>query len=385
MHKNIVKSVFILMLIAGNTHAQKNENTYSIKSILTKPAAPVSPTVHADKTITFRLKAPSAKQVNLLFGEWDIKPQAMRKDSVGVWSITIGPVAPNIYAYLFSVDGINTLDFANSAIKSGLEIYSNVVEVPGTPARFDEVQEVPHGVLQHLTYTSTALKMRRGLTVFVPAEYALRTNQQFPVLYLRHGGGDNETSWTQSAGKADVILENLLAEKMAEPMIIVMTNGLIDGSWAGGSSKEGMAVLEAELLNEVIPVVERNYRVKPGKNARAIAGLSMGGGQAYIMGLKNLDKFSWIGQFSSGLLSDVDFNLNDRIPGIYSQKEEINKNIKLLWIGCGTLDPRYNGHLAMAEKLKESGIVYEFHSDEGGHEWKVWRNQLHGFLQRLFK
>lgn len=166
-------------------------------------------------------------------------------------------------------------------------------------------------------------------------------------------------------------------------MIIVMTNGMTDGSWAGGSSPEGMALLEDELLTDVIPLVEKSFHVIKNKENRAIAGLSMGGGQAFIMGLKNLDKFSWIGEFSSGLLSDYEFDLEKRIPGI-SNAEVVNSHLKLLWISCGTLDPRYNGHLNLVESLKKRGIKNEFTKFIGGHEWKVWRHSLYEFLQKIF-
>lgn len=222
------------------------------------------------------------------------------------------------------------------------------------------------------------------MVVFLPAEYNQQTSKKFPVLYLRHGGGDNETSWTQAAGRADVILENLIAAKKAKPMIIVMTNGLIDGTWAGGSSKEGVEQLEQELLKDVVPYVEKNYRVNAAKNARAIAGLSMGGGQSYIIGLKNLDKFSYIGEFSSGLLSDAKFDINERVPGIFAKPELVNNNLNLLWIACGKDDPRYSGHLAMVYALKEKQIKFESHESAGGHEWRFWREQLHDFMQKLF-
>lgn len=378
--------IFSLLLLSGlAATAQKPQNNYTVQGWWGASADPFSPIVNQDRSITFRFKAKNAKEVKLVFGEWDIKPLLMKKDTAGTWEIRIAPAAPGIYSYQFAVDGVNVIDPANPVVKSGTEVYGSIVEVPGIDGpRFDEVQNVPQGVLHHIKYHSSALKRLRGMVVFLPAEYSRQTAQKYPVLYLRHGGGDNETSWTQAAGRADVILENLIAAGKAKPMIIVMTNGLIDGTWAGGSSKEGVESLEQELLKDIIPYVERYYRVKTEKAGRAIAGLSMGGGQAYIIGLKNLDKFNYIGEFSSGLLSDAKFDINARVPGIFDKPEKVNNQLKLLWVACGKDDPRYSGHLAMVYALKEKQIRFESHETEGGHEWRFWREQLRDFMQRLF-
>lgn len=377
-------ALLILLALGFGALAQKPKNDYSVQGWWSPATAPFSPVVHQDKSVTFRLKAKNAKQVNLIFGEWNIKPAPMKKDTAGNWEVTIAPAAPGVYSYQFSVDGLNVLDPANPVVKSGTEIYGSIVEIPGDQPRFDEVQQVPHGVLNYVKYQSSALNKLRGMVVFLPAAYSKSTSAKFPVLYLRHGGGDNETSWTQAAGKADVILENLIAAGKAKSMIIVMTNGLTDGTWAGGSSKEGVEQLDQELIKDIIPYVEKNFRVKADKGSRAIAGLSMGGGQAYIMGLKHLDLFSYIGEFSSGLLSDAKFDINERIPGVFDRPELVNSNIKLLWIACGKDDPRYQGHLALIYALKEKKIRFESYETPGGHEWRFWREQLFGFMQRLF-
>jgi enterochelin esterase-like enzyme len=168
-------------------------------------------------------------------------------------------------------------------------------------------------------------------------------------------------------------------------MLIVMTNGLTDGSWSGGSSVEGMNTLEQELLTDVIPMIEKRYRVLANRENRAIAGLSMGGGQAYVLGLRNLDKFSYIGEFSAGILSEASFDYEKYIPGVISNPEEINQKLNLLWISCGTKDPRYAGHLGLISNLKSRGVKFEFHDLPFGHEWQFWRVQLHDFARCLFK
>lgn len=375
----------LFLLVSTLAMAQQQPGNYSISSFLTPAAPTFSPAVSSDNKITFRVKAPKASQVSLLFGEWNIKPQAMARDTAGNWAITVGPVQPGIYAYQFSVDGYNTVDLSNPVIKSGTELYGSIVEIHGNTPRFDEVQNVPHGTIRIHRYLSTPLKKLRGVYVYLPAGYDEKSATKYPVLYLRHGGGDNESSWSQTAGRADIILENLIAKKEAVPMIIVMTNGLTDGSWAGGSSKEGMEKLEEELLKDVIPLVEKNYKTLADKGSRAIAGLSMGGGQAYVMGLRNLDKFSWIGEFSSGLLSDTSFSINERAPGIFNNADAVNKQLKLLWIGCGTDDPRIPGHLSFANNLKKLKIKHEVYNVPGGHEWRVWREELAEFLKKLFR
>ncbi|MDR1527371.1 MAG: hypothetical protein LBS46_06855 [Dysgonamonadaceae bacterium] len=350
-----------------------------------KPAEPpFSPVVHADNRITFRIKAPNAQQVKLHFDEWDVKPQMLAKDNDGVWSITIPPVTPRTYQYTFEVDGIMIPDMANPNIKAGTSIYGSIVEVHGNPSRYDEYQDVAHGEVNIIRYLSTPLKRPREMYVYVPAAYQLQKQQSFPVLYLRHGGGDNESSWYKD-GRASCILDNLIASGKAVPMLVVMTNGMTDGTWAGGSSMEGMATLEKELLTDILPLIEKRYRVKAHRTQRAIAGLSMGGGQAFVIGLRHLDRFSAIGQFSSGLLSDPNFNFNEYLPGIWEKPEAVNQQLDVLWISCGTKDSRYPGHWSLTEKLNQKGIKNEFHEAPYGHEWEFWRLQLRDFAQRLFR
>jgi enterochelin esterase-like enzyme len=377
----------MLMIIVSFINASAQtlpKNTYSIKGWWGPPAPAFSPVVNADHGITFRIKAKNAQKVSLLFGEWNIKPQPLTKDTAGTWSITIKPVQPDIYSYLFNVDGVQVPDMNNPVIKIGTQIYQSVVEVSGTPARFDEVQNVPHGTMISKRFMSTPLKRTRSYTLYLPSEYYTQPTRKFPLLVLRHGGGDDETSWTQKAGSADVILENLIAQKKAVPMIILMPNGLTNSTWAGGSTPEAMKQLEQEMLIDILPAVEKTYRVLPGRENWAITGLSMGGGQSFVMGLRNLDKFAWIGEFSAGLLSDIDFKIDETLPGIVNAKT-INPKLKLFWIGCGDIDPRFPGHLGIVDLLNKRGIHNEWHPTPGGHEWKVWRVELEGFMQKIFK
>jgi enterochelin esterase-like enzyme len=371
----------VVAAVAQQT-ATTHHNTYSSKGLWIGGPPRVSPEIQPDRRLTFTLSAPNAKQVSLLFGEWEVKPQPMTRDDKGVWSITIGPVEPEIYQYLFNVDGVRTLDMANPNVKAGTSIYGNTVDVPGTPPRYDQVQAVPHGAIEVLQYSSTPLKRPRSVYVYLPPSYDADRTRRFPVLYLRHGGGDSEASWSAD-GRAGVILDNLLAKGKAVPMLIVMPNGMTDGSWAGGSSPEAMDALGKEMFEDVIPLIEKTYRVAPGRENRGITGLSMGGGQAFTIGLKNLDKFAWVGEFSAGILSGVETDVDALAPGVLKDAS-MNQKLRLFWIGCGTEDVRYNGHLDLVDQLKSRGIHIEFHSTPGGHEWKVWRHQLAEMLPMLF-
>lgn len=381
-----IVSLFFLVFVLQVRHVVAQESGAAFSTAgWWKPAGPVfSPEVHADRRVTFRLKSPEAKSVTLNFGEWDVTHHPMRKDKEGVWSTTVGPVAPSVYQYTFSVDGTLVPDMTNPEIKVGTSVYGSVLDVPGIDApRFDEEQAVPHGDIHILRYTSTPLRKQRSMYVYIPAGYATDPGRDYPVLYLRHGGGDAESSWIRD-GRAAIILDNLIARQEAVPMLIVMTNGLTDGSWSGGSTVAGMRDLENELLTDVIPLIETRYRVRKEKAGRAIAGLSMGGGQAFVMGLRNLDWFSYVGEFSAGVLSDGTFDYGKYLPGVMDTPQTIDEALRLLWISCGTKDPRYKGHVDFVAALRERGVTCEFYDAAAGHEWPFWRSQLRDFSKRLF-
>lgn len=360
------------------------------------------PEVHPDRSVTFRIAAPNAEAVSLRFGAGGIEPRPMTKSDDGVWSITIGPVAPQLYGYYFSVDGARVVDPNNRNVKIGVaRLYSSLLDVPGTPPRFDQWQEVPHGVIHIVQYTATPLKYRKALYVYTPPDYYENTTRRYPVLYLRHGGGDRERSWSEE-GRAGVIADNLIARGSADPMMIVMTNGHVtpDGRGSGGgSTPEAIGLLTRELLGDVIPLVERMFRTLPGPESRAITGLSMGAGQAFTIGLNNLDTFAWVGEFSSGMLSRtpevLEFDpaapsrqpLSKLVPAVFDDAEEVNRRLKLLYLSCGAGDDsRIAGQIKFAQSLDELGIRHHpFQEIPGGHEWKVWRSLLADFLQLIFR
>ncbi len=385
MKTRIAVMFFVPVILGLAQTPQRRPNTYRSQGGGAQVQRLISPEVHTDRRITFRIRAPQATIVHLLFGAWNPQQQPMTKDGSGVWSITIGPVEPEIYTYVFTIDGVRSLDLANPNLKTGSRgLDASEVEVLGTPPRFDEVQNVPHGTTQVRSYLSTPLKRLRGLYVYLPPGYEQDAKRKYPALYLRHGSGDTESNWSDD-GRAGVILENLLAQKKSAPMIIVMTNGDTDNTWAGGSSPQAMDALGAELLGDVIPLVEKNYRVLPGRENRAIAGLSMGGGQAFTIGLKHLEWFAWVAEFSSGLISSADFNLEKHLPGFLDDATGANKKLRLLYLSCGADDPRIPGQLNLCDELKEHGIRHEWVTTPGGHEWKVWRHLLADLMPRLFQ
>jgi enterochelin esterase-like enzyme len=355
-------------------------NTYHSTGTASAPPRLISPEVNPDRTIVFRLLAPQAAKVVLSFS--GMKP--MTRNDNGIWAATVGPMEPEIYQYNFVVDGLRVLDPANRNLKNGRTPDASIVEVPGNPPRFDEPQAVPHGALTIRAYVSTPLKKPRKLYVYTPPQYDREPDRRFPVLYLRHGNGDTEENWSDT-GRAGTILDNLIAQRKAVPMIIVMPNGDTDLSAAPGGSLEGIELVGQELLTDIIPMIDGTYRVAPGRENRAIAGLSMGGGQAFTIGLKHMEQFAWVGEFSSGLVSDADFKLEKHLPGFLDHPDDVNRKLKLLFLSCGKDDPRYPGQLDLADTLKAHGIQYVWYPTPGVHEWKVWRHSLAEFAQKAFQ
>jgi enterochelin esterase family protein len=345
----------------------------------------VSPEVQPDHAVTFRLRAPAAAKVELAVVSG--ATQAMTKDEAGVWSTTLGPLEPDLYRYNFLVDGLRIADPVNPSIDVGRNSATSLVDIPGTPPRFDERRPGPSGTLQIRHYRSAVLGVARRVFIYVPAAYDQEPLRRFPVLYLRHGNGDLEGSWNE-IGRAGVILDNLVAAGRAVPMLIVMPNGYPEGVPNANGSPPGFGGEDAtskELLEDLIPLVEQNYRVQSGPEQRAIAGLSMGGGQAIYTGLNHLDRFAWVAEFSSGAVGGKDFDLAKAFPGFLDAPAATNARLRLLFLSCGTDDPRLAGHLRVIETLNQHSIHHEWLTVPGAHEWKVWRRSLAALLPKLFQ
>lgn len=378
----------LVLLVAVATFAQQPPGTRRI----------VSPELLPDHRITFRVSAPKATEVILRFSEGGPKSHPMTKGEDGVWSVTIGPVEPEIYTYSFLVDGTKTIDLSNPVAKIGASVDASVVDVPGDPPRFDQVQDVPHGSIDIHTYRSSVSKTQRGLYVYVPPDYYTQPGKRFPVLYLWHGGGGAELDWSRD-GRAGVILDNLIAQKKALPMLIVMPNnvpgapapGALPGSTppATGAGGANYALLKQELIAEIIPFVASHYRTVEKRESRAIAGLSAGGGTTINVGLPSLDTFAWVAEFSSGIFGGVagygQFDLDKIAPDFYKDPAATNKKLKLFYMSCGAEDPRLPYQKKALDDFRNHGITVTFAEFPGAHEWKVWRHSLAGLAPKLFR
>jgi enterochelin esterase-like enzyme len=347
-----------------------------------------SPDVHPDGSVSFRLWVPNAHNVSLnLEGRKD--PIAMQKGEQGLWSITINPLAPEIYGYFFEADGMHLLDPSNTVIKPNQLSLSNLVVVPGTPPRPWEITNIPHGIIDHHFFHSTIVGDNRGFYVYTPPGYNPDADVRYPVLYLLHGYSDSASAWTQ-VGKANLILDTLIAEGKAKPMIIVMPLGYgapeivqRNPEPGGAFHNEGLREknfnnFQASLIDEVMPRVNRMYRVNTDRDATAIAGLSMGGAESLLTGLNRLDKFSWAGAFSAGGLGT---DLAQAFPHISAAD---NQKLHLLWIACGTDDRLITTNRTLIAWLKRKGIQLTQIETPGMHTWMVWRGDLVSFAPLLF-
>ena len=308
----------------------------------------------------------------------------MTKDSAGVWSVTLGPVKPDIYPYHFIVDGISVADPRNSAKFPNEGFQSSLVEITGTTPLVHTLQNVPHGTVSYRYYNSPELGIR-PIVIYTPPGYEKETKTKFPVLYLLHGTTDTEETWTK-VGRANVILDNLIAQGKAKPMIIVMPYGRAYpriGKLSGSLRNwDNLQEFKQDFLNNLIPFVEQNYRVKPDKDNRAIAGFSGGGGETLYLGLNNPDLSAWICGFAPGMLKE-EFERNNAVA--FGEPALINKRLKLFWIGVGKEDMLYNVNQEYLKLLDEKGIKHETFISDGGHTWMNCKLYLSTIAQKLFK
>jgi enterochelin esterase family protein len=344
---------------------------------LQQQAPVVSPEVRADRTVTFRIRAPKATEV-LLNGEWKGGGKVpMTKDEQGLWSATVGPLEPDLYGYSFAVDGLAVADPSNAVLKPMRSPRTSVVDVPGEAPRTIDFRDVPHGTVRLHEYESKALGRRRPLRVYTPPGYDRDPAARYPVLYLFHGSGDNEATWT-SFGRAHLIADNLLADGKAKAMIIAMTDGhAVVGPEARGRNVE---MFGKDLLEDVMPFVEANYRTKADRESRAIVGLSMGGGQSLTVGLNHLELFAWVGGFSSAINAP-----EQTVASALADPAATNAKLKLLWIGCGKDDGLVKNAQALSDVLTKKEIKHELKITDGNHSWPVWRRYLGEFLPLLFQ
>jgi enterochelin esterase family protein len=351
----------------------------------------VSPEVKPDNTVTFRFRAPNAKEVTLI-GELDGRTYPMTRDEAGVWSVTIGPFPPDVYNYQFNVDGVIAMDPVNPAVKLGFGGFppANLFEIPGD--EFDDARNVPHGTVRIETYHSKSLGVPRTLWVYTPPGYESGSTR-YPVFYLLHGSGNTDSSWIMT-GRANYILDNLIADGKARPMILAMPFGYARQGVnvaperpvpapapAAGTSPAGGGLFGRDVLEDVIPFVESKFRTLKDADSRAIGGLSMGGGHSVQIGFPNTDKFHSIIVMSAGAT-----NAEENYPEFFKNPAATNKKLKLLWVGVGKDDRLVmKGTEALKASLEKAGIEHTFRLTEGRHEWVVWRHHLKEVAPLLFR
>lgn len=346
-------------------------------------AQPVkSPEVHSDGRVTLRLRAAKAHEVDVSL---DGKKVLMVKNADGVWEGTSEPLAPQIYDYTFVVDGTAMNDPSNRLMKKWLTIVS-MVEIPGTPPRLTEFTDVPHGTIHRMIYPSVSVGHSRPVMIYTPPGYDSSNADKYPLVLLLHGYGDNEIAWTDG-GRAHNIADNLIAAGRIEPVVIVMPDGHPEPLDIRNRPKNYFEVnqelLERDITRDLLPFVEHHYHVRTDAAGRSIVGLSMGGGHALDTGLRHTDMFSSIGAFSAATPELSTEDLLRRYPSLSGSEPAANQ-LKHLWIPVGDKDDStLKKNDVFVEQLRSAGVKYEYMKTEGGHEWRLWRDFLPEFLEKV--
>ena len=369
---------------------------------------PVSPEINSDNTVTFRMAAPDAAKVQITgdflpsqsieteYGTFDIQGTVdMAKGADGIWTYTSDVLKPELYIYNMIVDGVKITDPLNVYTIRDINNLFNVFIIGGDRADLYKVNKVEHGTVSKVWYDCPTEGIKRRCTVYTPAGYET-SKKKYPVFYLLHGIGGDENAWSE-LGRAAQILDNLIAQGKAEPMIVVMTNGNISEEAAPGETSKGFTVPTMDLpktmdgyfenaFPDVIKFVESTYRVKADKAHRAIAGLSMGGFHTLFISINNPDTFDYIGLFSAA----VDREQYNGLKTIYENRDQkidrlFSKNPKLFWIGIGKTDFLYENNTALRGVLDSRKYKYTYLETDGGHIWRNWRIYLSEFVPLLFK
>ena len=368
-----------------------------------------TPRIHSDRRITFTLKAPDVTSLQVAGGDGlGMGPFTMTKGTDGTWSVTTPPSAPGFHYYWFVLNGVAVNDPASETY-FGYGKETSGIEVPETGANFYAIQNVPHGEVRAKWYFSKTTGDWRRAFVYTPPGYDEHPATHYPVLILQHGSGEDETGWTRQ-GRAQFILDNLIAARKARPMIVVMDRGYAQragtASTAAGSSAwlqdlhVAFTSFEDVVIHDLIPTIDASYRTIPDREHRAMAGLSMGGMQTLFIALQHLDLFAYIGSLSGPILPNLNVgNLSaNRLPepfdaktaygGAFADPSTFNGRVKLLWLGVGSAEPeQFRGGISGAvEALRKAGVRVEYFESSGtAHEWQTWRRDLNDFAPRLFR
>lgn len=345
------------------------------------------PRITSDLRAIFQVKAPDAQKVQLQLG----KVFDMVKGDNGIWTITTEPLVPGFHYYFLIIDGVTVSDPASESF-FGWGKMSSGIEVPEANVSYYSLKNVPHGDVRQKWYFSNVTQAWRRCFVYCPPDYNNNLTKKYPVLYLQHGSGEDERGWSVQ-GKADIIMDNLIAEGKAVPMLIVMDQGyaIRAGTPAPvpGQQPSGPSAFEDVVIKDLIPFIDSNFRTLSDRENRAMAGLSMGGMQTMQITMSNLDKFSHIGGFSgAGRFSGAGLDVNKDYNGVLADAAAFNKKIKLLWIGIGTAEPQnmYKAVNGFHQSLTDVGIKHVYYESPGtDHEWLTWRRSLNEFAPLLFK
>ena len=342
------------------------------------------PRINADGTVTFRVRADAAHTVAVNLPDFGTVP--LVKGEGGFWmGSTATAVRPGFYYYTVNVDGFVSND-PGSQTFYGYARWGSALEVPDPTATFAATRDVPHGVVREQWYFSKSMNQWRRIRVYTPPSYDTSGTMRYPVLYLQHGNGENETSWTLQ-GRANFILDNLLADKRIRPMIVVFENGMVPSTAAPAAGGRGggpaaHAEFDAIVSRDLVPFIDASYRTEATRESRAIAGLSMGGGQAMRIGAYHLDMFASIGLFSPAVRN---LDPATAYEGRLADAGAFNRQVRLFWIGIGRQDFLYDAVKTTHQNLEKAGIRHVWAETEGAHVWPVWRQYLADFAPLLFK
>ena len=380
----ILAAAFCCEIAAQGVHRENfPEGSYSPVTNINRNGYP---RVLQDNSVMFRVNSSQAQNIQIDLGgnKYD-----MTKQEGGIWTVTTKPQVPGFHYYSLIIDGVSTADPASQSFY-GCSRWSSAIEIAETGMSDFEVQNVPHGEVRTVYYYSKVDESWRPLMVYTPADYN-ENQQEYPVVYIQHGGGEDHRGWMEQ-GRTAQIMDNLIAAGKAKPMIVVSANSNVrsrNGGFGGGYSWQGMQTFRSELLENVIPFIEKNYRVIKDRKSRAMCGLSMGGGQSFYIGLRDPEVFANVGVFSTGMFGGIsgasNFDLETEVPGILTDTKAFNKQFDIFFMSCGEQDPRIDYTRNIVKKMRDGGVEVLFNSYPGDHEWQVWRKSLHEFAQYLFK
>jgi len=387
MNKLIGTTLTILILTVGLCYAQTTQLPPDSQPATSNVRGAAYPRITSDLRAIFQVKAPDAQKIQLMLG----KTFDMVKDEKGIWSFTTDPLVPGFHYYFLIVDGVQVSDPASESY-FGWGKMSSGIEVPEAGVSYYSLKNIPHGDVRQKWYFSNTTQAWRRCFVYCPPDYNSNLNKKYPVLYLQHGSGEDERGWSVQ-GKADIILDNLIAEGNAFPMIIVMDQGYATRAGAPapvpGQQPSGPSAFEEVVIKDLIPFIDSNFRTLSDREHRAMAGLSMGGMQTIQITMSNLDKFAYIGGFSgAGRFSGAGLDVNKDYNGVLADAQIFNNKVKLLWIGIGSAEPQnmYKAVNGFHLSLEKAGIKHVYYESPGtDHEWLTWRRSLNEFAPLLFR